>query len=303
MDRPKVTSLPPELADVALHDQRSEPRYADEIKLVDIWLVLSRRKFTIVALVLVSTAIASAYALFTPHSYAYTTIIEIGTNGRNELIEPLETARAKVVEGYIAQALQDHIKGNPEDNTQYGIKAEIPKNSQVLVVRSHGTVAQERAYATLHNAVADRLKADHRRIQNALQRGLETQLEMRERSLTELRVQAKAFEAQIDRLEGKQELPARELAYLTSLRLADNQRAQSELVPLVDVVRLQLTSMRETSTVVSPMRSLKPTDLGKGTIIMLAALVGLFLGILVAFFIDLVARTREDVSLRYKTAR
>jgi len=305
LDRSKVTPLPPDLADVTLYERRSESRDADEIRLVDIWLVLVRRKFTIAAIVLVSVAFGFAHAFFTPHSYAYTTIIEIGTNGRNELIEPLETARAKVVEGYIAQALQEHLKVHPDDEARYGIKAEVPKNSQVLVLRSEGTAENERIYATLHNAVADRLRSDHLRIQSALRRGLETQLEMRERSLTELREQAKAFEAQIkafeaqiNRLEGKKELPARELAYLTSLRLADNQRAQSELVPLVDNVRLQLTNMRETSAVVSPMRSLDPSDLGKRTIVMLAGLAGLFLGIIAAFFIDLVARVREDASRR-----
>lgn len=298
LDRPKVTSLPPDLADVTRYEQRSAPRYADEIRLVHIWLVLSRGKFTIAALILVSIAIGSAYALFTPHSYAYTTIIEVGTNGRNELIEPLETSRTKVVEGYIPQVLQEHIKRNPDDKTQYGIRVEIPRNSQVLVLRSQGTAEQEQMYATLHNAVADRLKSDHLRIQSVLQRGLGTQLEMRERSLTELREQAKAFETQINRLEGKRELPARELAYLTSLRLADNQRAQSELVPLVDVVRLQLNSMRETSAVVSPMRSLDPTDIGKGTVVTLAALAGLFLGIIAAFFVEFVAIAREDASPR-----
>ena len=298
MDRPKVTSLPPDLADVTLYEQRSSHRYADEISLVDVWLVLSRRKFIIGAFISASIAIGSAYAFSTPHSYGYSTIIEIGTNGRNELIEPLETARAKVVEGYIAQVLQDHIKRNPDDRTQYGIKAEIPKNSQVMVLRSEGAAEQERMYAALHNAVADRLRSDHLRIYSALRRGLETQLDMRERSLAELKDQARAFESQINRLEGKQELPARELAYLTSLRLADNQRAQSDLVPLVDVVRLQLANMRETSAVVSPMRSLDPTDLGKGAIVILAALAGMFFGVIAAYFVDLVARAREDTSPR-----
>lgn len=266
--------------------------------MIDIWLVLVRRKFTIAAIVLASVAVGFAYVFFKPHSYAYTTIVEVGTNGRNELIEPLETARAKVVEGYIAQALREHVKVHPDDRARYRIKAEVPKNSQVLVLRSEGTAENERIYATLHNAVADRLRTDHLRIQSALRKGLETQLEMRERSLTALRDQAKAFDAQINRLEGKKELPARELAYLTSLRLADNQRAQSELVPLVDNVRLQLANMRETGAVVSPMRSLDPSDLGKKTIVTLAALAGLFLGVIAAFFIDLVARVREAGSPR-----
>lgn len=298
LDRPKVTSLPPDLIDVTLYEQRSDSRYADEIRLVDIWLVLVRREFTIAAIVLVSVAAGFAYAFFTPHSYAYTTIIEIGTNGRNELIEPLETARAKVVEGYIAQVLQEHLEAHPGDMARYGIKAEVPKNSQVLVLRSEGTAENEHIYAKLHNAVADRLRLDHLRIQGALRRGLETQLEMRERSLDELREQAKAFEAKLNRLERKKESTTTELTYFTSLRLADNQRAQSELVPLIDVVRLQLANMRETSAVVSPMRSLDPTGLGKKTTVMLAGLIGLFLGIIAAILVDFAAKAHAEASRR-----
>lgn len=298
MDRPKVPSLPPELSEVRLYTEHPDSRYADEIRLVDVWFILFRRRLTIGAITLISVALGTAYVFSMPSRYAYTTIIEIGTNGRNELIEPLETARTKVVEGYIVQALQDHIQRNSDDTAHYGIKAEIPRNSQVLVLRSEGTAEQERLYATLHNVVADRLRLDHLRIQSGLRKGLEMQLEMRERSLNELREQAKAFETQITRLEEKKELPARELVYLTSLRLADNQRAQSELVPLVDVVRLQLANMRETSAVVSPMRSLAPIGTSKGAAVMLAALAGLFLAIVLAFVFELMARVHSDALRR-----
>lgn len=298
MDRPKVTSLPADLSDAGLYTQRPEINDTDEIRLVDIWLVLVRRKFVIAALVLVSIAFGLAYALFTPHSYAYTTIIEIGTNGQNELIEPLETVRAKVVDGYIAQVLQLHLKNSSNGEARYGINAEVPKSSQVLILRSKGTAENEPVYVALHGAIVDRLKSDHLRVQNPLRKDLETRLQMRERSLAELRDQAKSFEAQIKRLEQKRELPARELSYLTSLRLADNQRAQSDLAPLIDNARQQLANMRETNAVVLPMRSMDPVGLGKTTTVMLSALIGLFLGIIAAFFVDFVAKTHEETARR-----
>lgn len=298
MDRPKVTSLPPDLADVTLYERRSESRDADEISLVDVWLVLMRRKFIIAAIVLVSVALGFVYAVFTPHSYAYTTIIEIGTDGQNKLIEPLETARAKVVDGYIAQVLQEHLKKSPDDGARYEIKAEVPKNSQVLVLRSKGTADKEPVYAALHAVVVDRLRSDHLRIQSVSRRELETQLEMRERSFADLREQARLFEVQINRLEGKNEL----LAYLTNLRLLDNQRAQSELVPLIDNVRLQLANMRETGAVVSPMRSLDPVGLGRKSTVMLSSLIGLFVAVIAALLVDFVLRTREEAARRMQAA-
>lgn len=297
MDRSKPTSLPPDLSNAALYAQRPEFDNVDEIRLVDIWLVLVRRKFIIAALVFVSIAFGLIYALFTPHSYAYTTIVEIGTNGQNELIEPLETARSKVADGYIAQVLQAHFKSH-SNSARYEVKAEVPKNSQVLVLRSRGTVENEPVYAALHGEVVSRLKLDHLRAQNTLRADLKMRLETRERNLAELRQQAKLFETQLKRLEEKRELPARELSYLTSLRLADNQRVQSEMLLLVDNARMQLANVHETSAVVPTMRSLDPVGPGRKTMVVLSGLIGLFLGIVTALFVEFVAKTREETARR-----
>lgn len=304
MDRPKVTSLPPDLSEAALYERRFEPGGTDEIRLADVWLVLVRRRLVIAALVLVSVAFGIVHAFLTTSLYDYTTIIEVGTRyadgrnefgGRAELIEPIETARAKVAGGYIAQVLQAHIK-NSNDAASYEIKAEVPKNSQVIILKSRGTAESEPIYVALHGAIVERLRLDHLRVQNALRKDLETRLETQQRSLTELREQARLFDAQLKRLEGKRELPVRELSYLTSLRLADNRRAQSEMIRLIDNVREQLTNMRETSAVVPPMRSLNPVGLGKETTITLSALVGLFLGVIVALFVDFASRARAGTA-------
>lgn len=300
MDRPEVTSLPPDLSEAALYERRFDPGGTDEVRLADVWLALVQRRLVIVALVCVSIAAGLLYAFLTPHSYAYTTIIEIGTNGQNESIEPIERARAKMVDGYVAQVLQAHLKKGPDAAARYQIKAEVPKNGQVLVLRSTGTKEDESVYTALHGAVVDRLKLDHLRVQDPLQKDLKARLETRERNLAELREQANLFEAQLKRLEGKQELPARELSYLTSLRLADNQRAQSEMLLLIDNARMQLANVRETSAVVSPMRSLDPVGLGKTTMVMLSGLIGLFLGIITALFVEFAAMTREEAARRAK---
>lgn len=302
MDRPKATSLPPDLADATLYERRLEFREVDQIGLVDVWLVLMRRKSIVVAIVLASIALGFVYALFTPRLYAYTTIIEIGTNARNELIEPLETVRAKVVDGYIAQVFWERIKKSPDDAARYDINAEVPKNGQVLILRSKGAAENEPVYAALHNGVVARLRLDHQRVQNVLREDLNIRLKLRERSLAELRDQTKLFEAQLTRLERKQDLPAREIVYLTSLRLADNQRAQAEMVAQIDGIRLQLAGMRETGATVSPMRSLDPVGLGKKTAVMLSGLIGIFLGIVGALFVDFIVRTREEAARRAQAA-
>ena len=308
MDKPKATSLlPPGSSDAALYERRSGSSNTEEVRLVDIWFALVRRRLVIAVVTLLSTASGLVYVISVPRSYEYTTVIEIGTRhagGRSgfgsqtELIETPETVRTKITSGYIAQVLQAYLKNNSTDVARYGIKVDVPKNSQVLILRSVGTAENEPVYVALHDAVVDRLRSDHLRIQNALQKDLETRLKEQERILAELRQQAKTFDAQLKRLEGKQELPARELSYLTSLRLADNQRAQSEMVSLIDNIRQQQTSIRETGATVSAMRSLDPVGLEKKVMMMLSGFLGLFLGILMALFIDFAVKARDETIRR-----
>lgn len=294
-----MTSLPPDSSDVMSYERsfRSE----DDVRLSDIWAAMVRRKLVIAALVIVSATFGLVYAFVTPRVYEYTTMIEIGTrytvsrnelNDRFELIEPIETVRAKVAGGYIAQALREHVK-QTDDTRRYNVKVEVPKNSQILILESTGTAENEATYVALHEAIVDRLRLDHLRVQEALRKDLETRFEMQQRSLAELRHQANLFDVQLKRLEGNAELPTRELSYLTSLRLADNQRAQAEMIVLIDNVRLQLANMRETRTAVSPMRSFDPVGLGRGMSVVFAVLVGLILGVVVALFVDFAAKARE----------
>lgn len=292
MDRRRATSPPPDLSDELLYQQG--PPTADEMNLADIWVAVMRRKLIVGVLAVGSSAIGLLYAFFAPPIYEYTTIIEVGTRylgGRIELVESLETARVKLADGYIAQTLREHVTES-KDAKRYEVKVEVPKNSQVLILTSKGTAENESTYVTLHEAIVGRLRADNLRVQEAIRKDLEARLELQQRSLAELRQQSRFFDAQLRRLEGHGEMPVNELSYLTTLRLADNQRAQAEIVSLIDSARLQLANMRETQALVSPMRSIDPIGASKGVVIVFSAIVGLVIGILVALFFEFTRKVR-----------
>lgn len=273
----------------------------DEVPLAEIWNALVRHKLLISTIVIVFASVGIVHSLFSPLIYEYTTVIEVGTRysasrsdleGRLELIEPIETVRAKVAGGYIAQVLQEHYK-KTSDARRYAIKVEVPKNSQIIILESKGAADSEAIYISLHETVVDRIRQDHFRAQEALHKDLEARLDMQQRSLAELRQQAQLFDAQLKRLEGKSELPARELSYLTSLRLADNQRAQAEIVGRIDAVRLQLANLRETRAAVSPMRSFEPVGLSRELKVFLWVTVGLLVGAITALVLAF-ARSRRE---------
>ena len=296
MDSHRGGSLPPDFATVALYEQRSGFRYANEMRLLDVWLILTRRKLIIGSMFFLSLAIGSSYAFLSPHLYSYTTLVEIGTNGRGELLEPLETIRTKLADGYIARILQEHMVKNPSDTARYEIITDVPKNSNVLLLRSKGTAEQERTYATLHDAVVARLKQDHQRVQKLLRDDMQARLKMRERGLTDLKEKGKLLEAQLKRPGDKRDLPARELAFLTTLTLVDRQRAQAEMLAQIDNIRSHLALMRETGATGSPMRSANPVGPGKKTTVILSSVTGIFLGLLAALYVDFVAGVRARVA-------
>lgn len=273
----------------------------DEVRLVEIWSALARHKLMISAIVMVFALVGLIHSLISPLIYEYTTVIEIGTRhsasrsdleGRFELIEPIETVRAKVTGGYIAQVLREHYK-NTNDSRRYAIKVEVPKHSQIIILESKGAADSEAVYISLHEAIIDRIRRDHFRVQEALRKDLDGRLDMQQRSLAELRQQSQLFDAQLKRLEGKSELPARELSYLTSLRLADNQRAQAEILGRIDAVRLQLANLRETRAAVSPMRSLEPVGLSRELKIVLWVTIGLVVGAIIALVLAFARNVRE----------
>lgn len=297
MDRWKSTPQSPDLSAAVPYRPRDDFTSPDETLLIDLWLVLLRRKWLIAAVAGLAIASGIAYASLTPPAYAYKTIIGIGSyysGAKSELIEPPETLRPKVAEGYVVQALQEEAKNQSGGAGRYRIKVELPKNSQVLILSSVGGVDTNEAYAALHTAVVDRVRFDHDGILDSIRKELAIGLSMRERSLAQLKEAAAVFEAQLKAENGERNSTMRDMSYLASLRLADNQRAQSDLMTQIDSIRQQQASIRETRAVVPPTRSLDPVGFAKRTIVLLSGLIGLAFGVVLALVIEFLAKARQD---------
>jgi capsular polysaccharide biosynthesis protein len=162
----------------------------DEINLVDLWLVLVRRRKVVFAVTAVCLIAGIALALILPRKYEYTTSIEIGSRASGTkvaLIEPPETVLAKVQESYIPLVRQEYLSQHPEKTRAPKIEVSIPKNSQILVLRSKGPKANAEVYQSLQQAVVDRLTQDHGRIIALLRKDMENQQRKAEAKLAELK--------------------------------------------------------------------------------------------------------------------
>lgn len=166
-----MTNIPP------VHNQTLPVHYdEDEINLVDLWLVLVKRKLILVGVVVACMFLGLLYTIAVPPSYQYSTSIEIGTriNGTElSVVESPETVLAKVKESYIPLAQQDYFDQHSEQESVVKIDVRVPKNSQIIVLSSKGPDDQGDIHKALQQSVVDRLKKDHGRIIDVIRKETE----------------------------------------------------------------------------------------------------------------------------------
>ncbi len=188
----------------------------DSISLIDLWMVLSRRRGVIFA-ALGLALVAGLLAVFLmPAKYSYTTAIEIGNKsvggdkGAAAPIEAPETVLAKIKESYIPQAINDYLSAQNEDEG-YKVEARIPKASELIVLEAKAPESDGTAYISIMQSITDKVEADHRRVSNVTRAGLETRLTKAQLALANLTdpstlaVEKRALETQLLKAQLEQE--------------------------------------------------------------------------------------------------
>jgi len=145
----------------------------DEISLVDLWLVLVRRRFIFAAAVLACVLAGLLFAFFKPPMYAFTTTIQLGrivelrglgetvaSMTPNESLEPPETVVAKLNEGYIPKALSAYAD-EVGQRTAPEVEASSPKESQLILIKSKASEKESEVHIGLHKKIMEPLLADH----------------------------------------------------------------------------------------------------------------------------------------------
>ncbi|MCF6235370.1 MAG: Wzz/FepE/Etk N-terminal domain-containing protein [Gammaproteobacteria bacterium] len=79
------------------------------------------------------------------------------------------------------------------------------------------------------------------------------------------------------------------------VQLANNKRAQARQGQLIEEIDVRLSNARETKAIVPPMQSLKPIGSSKKLIVFLSLVLGVLVGIFLAFFIEFVTNVRSQM--------
>ena len=328
--------------------------YEDEINLVDLWLVLAKRKKLILATIIAFSILGVAAALLLPKNYAYRTTIEIGTRLEGErtvLIEGVESVLAKVKETYIPLAQHLYRENNSDDDKLYDIKASIPRKSQIIVLASKGKEAMAKTYKTIHIAVVGGLKLNHARILDVIRNNLTLEKNKAERDL-EAKVQwEKISAAELKRVDISAGLARKQIKETGSLiksakqnrtkavreardearamtllmldnevqqnrtrmarleerlyvnlagkrdnlekQLDDSKRSQLNIRDNIARIKLQITNLQETRAVEPAMQSIRPIGMGRRALVVLVAVLGMFIAIFGAFFLEFLNKVRK----------
>lgn len=155
----------------------------DEISLIDLWLVLVKRKKIILLTIAVMLLLGLLYVLMVPKKYLFHTSVEIGTtlvrsgDGMvTQLIDDPNTVIAKLQEGYIPATLHELVRSQGDEHWVPDVEARLSKKSQIVILETKGAADRGKDSLTVLGSILNKLKADHQRQTRIMRSQLSTEL-------------------------------------------------------------------------------------------------------------------------------
>ena len=180
----------------------------DEISLIDLWVVLVRRKKVFFYIMLLSLIAGILFSFSKPIVYGYTTSIEIGTrptaNNGDVAIESVQTTLAKLQEGYIPLVLASQNTDSSGQAKAVNIKAAVAKGSDIIRLSIAGTERNEQIYIQLLNDVVEKIKLDHKRVSSLVKKDLQLAIKKQENISAQLINEQLLMQSQMKRLDKKE---------------------------------------------------------------------------------------------------
>lgn len=173
-----------------INERRTLSRYpgssqhepSDEISLLDVWEILSRRRRQIALISLLILGLAVAYVLLRHRHYSYTTALNIGTyvnkgaNGENNtvFVEPLSAVEQKLKQAFIPVARQ---KLGTTKKAAPKVDVDTQKNGSLILLKTKGTKTDAERVTKLQQSIVSQLVASERSILKPIQENDKLRLE------------------------------------------------------------------------------------------------------------------------------
>ena len=274
----------------------------DEISLVDLFLVLYRRKNTILVTLLVCTGLAILVSFFNPEKTTFSTSIKIGGQ---PAIESNTSAIVKLEENYIPITKDNIEDGNAMKGLTVTTRA--PGNSNLIIIETISKPENKEQVKQLHQKIADNFIADHNQELNLQRSAIKNQIKRLQATLNSLSnstylvtlrndvVSLRKQFLEFPNISDSVKLDIKdELRFLQTKLIEEEQSTSMKTIDLrssIDELRYKLDITPETSllslTLISGSKSTSPV-----MIIALGVILGGMLGIFTAFIAEFISKVK-----------
>jgi uncharacterized protein involved in exopolysaccharide biosynthesis len=289
----------------------------DEINLVDLFLILWKRKTMIIGLTILLTVAAAGISFILPKVYEVTTMIEPGKDSEGQVVENPQAIRENILGGAYDLMISERLGLPLNEIPQF--KVSVPKLTDLVKIsvessepRQAVQVLQELLVGITKDIQAG-LDIEIKKTQNEIR---ETQMKdgflLDQISLLKEQIAQVVFKMTELEKERKKALAApkgdamavllysneiqNQQIYLNDLqeKLANTLNKKSQIALQIDNVQLKLSGIKGTNINKPPSVPEKTIKPKKTLIVALAAMLGLMGGVMLAFFAEFIAKVRKQ---------
>jgi uncharacterized protein involved in exopolysaccharide biosynthesis len=250
------------------HSREDQDRYPDEISLVDLATTFIRRRRVFYAVFLLCTLGGLAYALLTPEKFDYVSLVQLAEKNSGTSIQTPETVIATLEARWLPEQKVLHYAEN-ESKLLFDVLFENTKNTALVRFTTGTTATQKPLVEKVHAALIEKLTQDQ-----------ENLIRIEEASIN---AQIKSLSTVID-----------SMAVNTT---AGDGSALSAAIQRKSALENALQSLGNLEVIVSARQSIEKTGPKRSLIVSLAVVLGLMLGIFVAFMAEFGASVKKQLAV------
>lgn len=271
----------------------------NEINLVDLWMVLVRRKYIVLSALIIAVVLSAVYSRSIVPVYESRAVIRVGQIYHIAAIDKVEViedpsvlmARLETQLGSLAPG-----KKYPQIAIELLTKKIANKavdNTTMLAVSVRDRTAADAEHHL--RALLDKILSEHAEIFNTAMDIKRQRSQSLTKRVEEIKTQITVLSRLVDSLRGGRPEQASILALEQSALLQNLPELESEAASL----QLSLTKPRSQPSeyVALPVTSGKPIKTNARKIVALSIVFGLFAGVVGAFFVESLARVRRQMAL------
>ncbi len=301
-------------------EKRQADEDEDEIDLIDLFLVLWKRKWLIVIVTVLLTVLAAGVSFMLPQIYAVTAILEPGKDADGRLVDNPQAIRENILGGAYNQVIAASLRSQTGDIPEFDVK--VPKSTDLVIVTletstpERGVKILEILLDEISGYLQTRLEIRIDQTKNRI-KAVELAGQTLDEQLSLLTAQLQRIERQMMTLEeGRQQALAdpgdKAMAVLLYSNEIQNQQIyfndlQMQLTELrnkkreneldVEDARLRLAGIKGTNINKLPSAPEKPIKPRKTMIVVLAFVLGLMGGVMLAFIAEFMVKVRRQMTM------